>query len=99
MVELRSDMAQLSSGVLEKLAGMEPTLLAQLREALPALALDIARRLLAGYEPPPEVIQGLWEEALEQLYPERDNLELSLNPRDAELLEELNPEWRPGIPG
>ncbi len=99
MVEMRAEMAQLSSGVLEKMAGMEPTLVAQLREALPALALDIARRLLAGYEPPPEVIQGLWEEALVQLYPERDNLELALNPRDAELLEELNPAWRGRYPG
>ena len=99
MVELRAEMGQLSSGVLEKLAGMEPVLLAQLRDALPALALDIARRILAGYEPPPEAIQGLWEEALEQLYPERDNLELSLSPRDAELLEELNPQWRGRYPG
>jgi flagellar assembly protein FliH len=99
LVEMRSDMAQLSSGVLQKLAGMESTLLAQLREALPALALEIARRLLAGYEPPPEVLQGLWQEALEQLYPERDGLELSLNPRDAEFLEELSPEWRSRYPG
>ena len=99
MVELRSEMSQLSIGVLEKLAGMEPILLAQLRDALPALALDIARRLLAGYEPPPSVIQGLWQEALEQLYPERDGLELALCPRDAELLDELNPEWQNRYPG
>ena len=74
-------------------------LLAQLREALPGLALEIARRLLAGFEPPPEVIEGLWREALEQLYPERENLELSLCPRDAELLERANPEWRLRYPG
>jgi len=99
MVELRAEMAQLSSGILAKLDGMEPVLLQQIREALPALALDIARRLLAGFEPPQAVVEMLWQEALEQLYPERDGLELSLSPRDAQLLEELNPEWRGRYPG
>ena len=99
MVEFRSEMGQLSSGVLEKLSAMEPVLLDQLREALPALTLDIARRLFAGFEPPAEVVERLWREALEQLYPERENLELSLSPRDAELLEQLNPEWRGRYPG
>jgi len=99
IVELRSDMAQLSGGVLEKLANLEPVLLLQLREALPALALDIARRLLAGFEPPPEVVERLWREALDQLYPERESLELSLSPRDAQLLAELSPEWRNRYPG
>ena len=99
MVELRADMGALSDGVLKQLAEVEPVLLAQLREALPGLALEIARRLLAGFEPPPEVIERLWREALEQLYPEREGLELSLCPRDAELLERLNPEWRQRYPG
>jgi len=99
MVEFRSDMGALSDGVLKRLAEMEPVLLGQLREALPSLALEIARRLLAGFEPPPEVIERLWREALEQLYPERDNLELSLCPRDVELVDRLNPEWRVRYPG
>jgi flagellar assembly protein FliH len=99
LVELRADMGALSDGVLKRLSEVEPVLLAQLREALPGLALEIARRLLAGFEPPPEVIEGLWREALEQLYPERENLELSLCPRDAELLERANPEWRLRYPG
>src|SRR5580700_6789389 len=48
MVEFRADMEQLSDGVLKKLSTIEPALLAQVREALPGLALEIARRLLAG---------------------------------------------------
>ena len=99
MVELRADMAQLSDGVLRKLGEMEPQLLAQLRDALPGLVLEIARRLLAGFEPPPEVIERFWREALDQLYPEREGLELSLCARDAERLEQLNPEWRQLYPG
>ncbi len=99
MVEFRSDVEQLGHGIFSKLGALEPTLLAQLRDALPALALEIARRLLAGYEPPAEVVARLCEEALVELFPERENLELSLAPRDAALLEKLHPAWLERYPG
>ena len=83
----------------QKLSGLEPALLAQLRDALPSLALEIARRLLAGYEPPPEVVARLCEEALAELFPERENLELVVSARDAALLEQLNPGWLARYPG
>ena len=41
----------------------------------------------------------LCEEALTEIFPERDNLELSINPRDAALLEKLNPAWLARYPG
>ncbi len=93
MVEFRHDMEQLGDGVFKKLAQLEPVLLNEIREALPGLAVEIGRRLLAGYEPPPEVIARLCQESLEQLYPEREGLEISLNERDVELLNTLNPAW------
>lgn len=99
MVELRTDVEQLSDGVLKKLSGLEPVLLAQLREALPGLALEIARRLLAGYSPSPEVVSSVCEEALSELFPERENLELALSAQDAGLLEKLNPDWMKRYPG
>jgi flagellar assembly protein FliH len=99
IVDLRAEMQHLSEGVLDKLAKIEPALVAQLRDALPALALDIARRLLAGYEPPPEVVARLCEEALGELFPERENLELVVSPRDAALLAKLNPLWIERFPG
>jgi flagellar assembly protein FliH len=99
MVEFRHDMEQLSDGVLKKLATLEPSLVVQLRDALPGLAIDIAHRLLAGYEPPVETIERLCREALEQLFPEREGLELALCPRDAGLLTALNPDWMQRYPG
>lgn len=99
MVEFRHDMEQLGDGVFKKLSELEPNLMAQIREALPGLAVEIGRRLLAGYEPPPEVIARLCQESLEQLYPERDGLEISLSSRDAELLNTLNPAWLKLYPG
>lgn len=93
MVEFRADIEQLNDGVLKKLSSLEPALVAQVRDALPGLAVEIARRLLAGYEPPPEVVSRLCEEALAELFPERENLELVVGPRDAAFLTKLNPDW------
>jgi flagellar assembly protein FliH len=92
-------MERLSEGVLKKLSAIEPALLAELRDALPGLALEIARRLLAGFEPPPEIIERFCREALDQLFPEREGLELALCPRDAEQLSRLNPDWLQRYPG
>ncbi|MEJ1971934.1 MAG: FliH/SctL family protein [Lacunisphaera sp.] len=99
LVEMRVEMEQLSDGVLKQLGTVEAATLNQLREALPALAVDIAKRLLAGYEPPAEIVGKLCHEALEQLFPEREGLELSLCPRDAALLEQVNPDWLARYPG
>jgi flagellar assembly protein FliH len=99
LVEFRSDVQRLSEVVFKKLTAVEPALVTQLRDALPALAVEIARRLLAGYEPPPEVVSRICSEALEQIFPERENLELVVSPRDADLLEKLNPEWLQRYPG
>ena len=99
MVEFRADIEQLGDGVFQKLSAIEPALLAQLRDALPSLALEIARRLLAGYEPPAEVVSRLCEEALVELFPERENLELVVSPRDAAFLEQLKPDWIGRYPG
>jgi flagellar assembly protein FliH len=99
MVELRHDIEQLSDGVLKKLSALEPRLVAELREALPGLAVEISRRLLVGYEPPPEIVTELCRDALEQLFPEREGLELSLCPRDAGLINTVNPDWLARYPG
>ncbi len=99
MVEFRADIEQLGNGIFQKLTALEPALLGQLRDALPGLAVEISRRLLAGYEPPADVVARVCEEALGELFPERENLELVIAPRDAALLEKLNPAWLARYPG
>jgi flagellar assembly protein FliH len=99
MVEFRADIEELRDGVFNKISQLEPVLVAQLRDALPGLAIEIARRLLAGYEPPAEVVSSLCEEALAELFPERENLELVVGPRDADFLTKLNPAWKDRYPG
>ncbi len=99
MVEFRADMQQLGDGIFQKLGTIEPSLVGQLRDSLPALAMDLAHRLLAGYEPPAEVVSKLCEETLAELFPERENLEITLCSRDAALLETIQPDWLRRYPG
>lgn len=99
MVQFRADVQQLCDGVIKKLSSLEPQLVDQLRTALPELTLELARRLLAGFEPPAEVVSRICAETLSELFPERDNLELSVSARDAALLAELRPDWMERYPG
>jgi flagellar assembly protein FliH len=99
LVEFRAEVQALQEGLFQRLAATESELQVQLRESLPALAVELARRLLAGYEPTAEQVVQLCEETLTQLYPERDNLELYLCPRDAALLDEVAQDWKTRHPG
>ena len=99
LVELRSEVQLLQEGVFDKLTHIDTRILAELSATLPSLALEIARRLLAGYEPPVEVVERLCHEALEEIFPERENLELTVCPRDAALLEQVTPAWHDLYPG
>lgn len=94
IVELRAEMAAMQQGIFQRLTEAQETLSAQVRRALPELAVEIGQRLLAGFVPPPELVEKLCREALDQLYPERDGLELVVGPRDAAALERLVPSWR-----
>ena len=94
LVELRAEFQTLQHGILGRLAEAHHDLRKQICDALPVLTLEIAQRLLAGFVPPPELVEKLCREALDQLYPERDGLELVVGPRDAAALERLVPSWR-----
>ena len=94
IVELRSELQALQSGLFQQLATAHESLADQVRTALPTLTVELGQRLLAGFVPPPELVEKLCREALDQLYPERDGLELVVGPRDAAALERLVPSWR-----
>lgn len=93
IVELRAEMQALQTGVLQQLVDAQEQLVDQVRRALPQLTVELGRRLLADFVPPPELVERLCREALDQLYPERDGLELVIGPRDAAVLERLVPSW------
>jgi flagellar assembly protein FliH len=93
MVEMRSEVQQLNESLFESLRQAEVRLADQVRAALPGLAVEIGRRLLAGWEPPPDTVARICREALDELFPETAGLELVVSARDAQLLEQLNPGW------
>ena len=67
IVELRAEMQQLQEGILTRIGQAQDELTAQVRRALPELAVEIGQRLLAGFVPPPELVEKLCREALDQL--------------------------------
>lgn len=99
LVEMRAGVQALQEGLFARLGESDSVIFSQLRTALPGVVVEVARRLLAGFEPPAEVLEKLCRETLEHLYPERENLELLVSPRDAELLSQLNPAWKQSYPG
>ena len=99
LVEFRSEVQALQEGLFRRLSTIDAEITAQLRDSLPMLAVEISRRLLADYEPPAEQVLHLCEETLKQLYPEHENLELFVAPRDAALLESLPADWKSRYPG
>jgi len=94
LVEFRAEVQDLQEGLFQRLAPADALVVSQLQASLPSLVLEIARRLLGGFEPPPEAVEKLCVQTLEQLYPETDNLELLVCARDAEALEKVTPSWR-----
>ena len=98
LVEFRAEVQALQEGLFRRLSTVDTDIGAQLRDALPLLAVEIARRLLADYEPPAEQVLHLCEETLKQLYPEHENLELVISPRDAALLDSLPGDWKARYP-
>ncbi len=99
LVDFRNEVQSLQDGVFRKIHELETEMLDQLRAQLPALAIELASRLLAGFEPDATQVRNLCEETLAQLYPERDHLELFISPRDEQLLSGISAEWRDRYPG
>ena len=99
LVDFRREVQDLQAGLLTRLAEVDERITTQLQTALPALAIEIARRLLAGYEPTPERVVAVCTEALDQLYPDTEALELLVSPADAERLEQVDQGWQSRYPG
>jgi flagellar assembly protein FliH len=98
-VEFRSEVSAVQAGIFSRLGEAEKMIADQIRVVLPELAVEVAKRVLAGFTPPPEVVAQLCQEALVALFPEVQNLELVVGERDHEIIASLVPEWRVTYPG
>ncbi len=98
-VAFRSEVSAVQNGIFARLGEAEKMIAQQMRVALPDLAVDVAKRVLAGFAPPPEVVEQLCQEAMRALFPEVQDLELVVGERDHAIIESLVPEWRTTYPG
>ena len=73
-VEFRSEVSAVQNGFFSRLGEAEKMIADQIRLVLPDLAVEVARRVLAGFTPPPEVVAQLCQQALVALFPETDSL-------------------------
>ncbi|MEI8088465.1 MAG: FliH/SctL family protein [Opitutaceae bacterium] len=98
-VEFRSEVNGVQNGIFARLSEAEKMIAEQMRVALPELAVEVAKRVLAGYTPPQEVVEQLCAEAMKALFPEVQDLELIVGERDHAIIENLVPQWRATYPG
>jgi flagellar assembly protein FliH len=99
ITELRREVLELTERTLANLTHAERFLAAQLQQALPELIVAIGRRLLAGTEVTADLLARLCAETLQELVPERENLELLLAPADAALVQAFAPGLQASHPG
>ena len=94
----RAEMLQLQQGVLESLRLSMSQVVRDSEQALAALALEVARKLVSDLPISPEMVEAAIREALAQV---EDNTEcdIHLHPDDCALLEQFNPKLRHGESG
>ena len=98
-VDFRAEVNAVQNGLFARLGEAEKMIAEQMRIALPELAVEVAKRVLAGFTPPPEVVTQACHEALQALFPEVQDLELVVGERDQAIIGRLVPDWRLTYPG
>lgn len=98
VAELRGDAQSLQHGLFARLQEIESAFFHRIQADLPDIVMDVARRLLHGYQPSEEEALRICRASLEELAPERENLELVVSEADAAALERLLPEWQREFP-
>lgn len=99
LVRQRADLLDLQSGVLESLRQAIPGVIRDTEVAVITLALEVARKLVAGLPVSGPMVEAAVREALAQVEDESDFC-VELHPQDLELLQQMNsplllPQGRP----
>ena len=89
LLQQRNDMQNLQMGVLASLRNAIPEVARVTEEALILLAMDTARRLVAGLEVTPGMVEAAVREALTQAE-QTGRITVLLHPEDLELVEKVN---------
>ena len=99
IAEQRGEVVQLMEHTFKSLEEQHGHLLRQVGEALPELAVEIARRVLCGLEPDRERIKRAVDEVLGELAPNTRDVEITMHRADLELLASYEERFRDLYPG
>jgi flagellar assembly protein FliH len=99
ILEQRTQIANLQENTLRTIASQFENLIEDVRRALPSLALEVARRALAGIALDAGQVKSIVDETLAELAQGTSGVKLRLSPQDLALVEELADEFGQRYPG
>lgn len=89
LLEQRSEMNELRAGLFRSLEQSVAAAVAEVRQALPELAMEALRRLLARVEMNQDTVVAIVEELLAEIGPDVGPVEVRMHPDDLKLIENL----------
>ena len=99
ILEQRTQIANLQENTLRAISGQFAHLVEDVRRALPVLALEVARRALAGIVLDAGQVKAIANETLAEIAQGTPGVTLKLCPHDLGLVQELVDEFRQKYPG
>ena len=99
LLEQRTQIANLQENTLKAICGQFEMLLVEVQQAVPALAIDIARRALAGVSLDAVHVKAIANEVLAELAPGTPGIKLRFCPRDLQTVQDLAEEFTQKYPG
>jgi flagellar assembly protein FliH len=99
ILEQRTQIANLQENTLKAISCQFGSLVEDVRRALPSLAIDVARRALAGVVLDVGQVKAIADEALAELAPGTPGVKLRLSPQDLRMVEALAGEFGQRYPG
>jgi flagellar assembly protein FliH len=99
ILEQRTQIANLQENTLKAISSQFGSLIEDVRRALPSLAIDVARRALAGIVLDAGQVKDIADEVLAELAPGTPGVKLSLSPQDLRLMVALAGEFGQRYPG
>jgi|GEM_PF-842097 len=99
IVDFRAEVNALSEGAFSELESRFAKIVNEAREALMSLTYESVVRTLGGYELPKEAVGGIVNAIIEESGLSEEKMEVRLNPKDVELLSDLQPEIKAHHPG
>jgi flagellar biosynthesis/type III secretory pathway protein FliH len=97
LVKQRNEMAELQNGVINSIKQMLPKMILETESALVQLALEAARKLVAGLEIKLETVEAVVREALKQVQ-DVSEISIRLHPEDLALLRQHQSPLLEGLP-